>query len=136
MTARVRLRGFEHCLAKLQTMSAESKPATASSTLALAESILQDVKASRPGSGVPRDTGRLANSGDATGPDAGGRSYVSFGGPEAPYALIQHEVAGVVHESGEARYLIRGAERAEASGTPVESLRAAADEIVRKGKTT
>lgn len=132
----VRVRGMDRVVATLSVMGRASRRETAEATRALAESIVRDVKESRPGSGVPRDTGALANSGVADGPDGAGVSRVTFGGPSAPYALIVHEILDTRHDTGESRYLIRGVDRAEASGTPVHALKEAADDVIRIGKAT
>lgn len=89
--------------------------------LAVGEEIMTDVKASRPGHGVPVDKGTLRGSGRVTGP-AGHRFRpfvtLSFGGAAAPYALIQHEVVTFKHTVGEPRYLVRGMERWKPGGSP------------------
>ena len=80
----------------------------------IGEEIMADVKASRPGHGVPVDEGTLRNSGRVTGgggPAAMQRVALEFGGAAAPYALIQHENLQYAHPVGEARYLVRGLER-------------------------
>ena len=80
----------------------------------IGEEIMLDVKASRPGAGVPRDTGVLAGTGRVEGPVMVGKMptvELSFGGAAADYALIQHEVLTYRHKVGEARYLVRGIER-------------------------
>ena len=131
---RVRLRGWDRVIATLDTMQRVSRRETAGATRELAGSVLRDVSGSRPGAGVPRDTGALANSGVATGPDGAGVSRVTFGGAAAPYALIVHEMA-TPHDTGESRYLTRGVDRAEADGEPVKALKGAADEVIRSGKS-
>ena len=87
----------------------------------IGEEIMLDVKASRPGHGVPVDTGALRASGRVTGPASSGATgqatvELSFGGAAAPYALVQHEVLTYHHELGEARYLVRGLERWRSGG--------------------
>lgn len=84
--------------------------------LMIGHEIMTDVKASRPGAGVPRDKGTLANTGDVT--KVGLLEVdLSFGGPAAPYALIQHEVTTYHHKLGESRYLVRGIERWRPGGS-------------------
>lgn len=130
------MKGFDECIAKFEAMAKASGAKAGSGTRLLAESVLTDVKASRPGEGVPRDEGILAGSGRATGPDSQGTSRVTFGGAAAPYALAQHERLDYEHELGEARYLIRGLERAAAGDEPEEALKKVADEVIRIGKAT
>ena len=82
----------------------------------IGEEIMADVKNSRPGRGVPLDTGALRSTGRVEGgtsaaPAALQRVELSFGGPAAPYALIQHERLDYHHTVGEPRYLVRGLER-------------------------
>lgn len=95
---------------------------------AIGEVIMTDVKASRPGAGVPRDTGALAGTGRVTGPrkvPTGVAVELSFGGAAAPYALKQHEILTYRHKVGEARYLVRGLERWKAAGNAaLNALRA------------
>src|SRR5688572_25360770 len=67
-----------------------------------AEQIMTDVKQSRPGHGVPRDTGVLAGSGRVDGPSSGGIVSLTFGGAAAAYALRQHEDLTLRHNIGEA----------------------------------
>jgi hypothetical protein len=81
----------------------------------IGEEIMADVKNSRPGRGVPVDTGALRSTGRVegglSGPAILARVTLDFGGPAAPYALIQHERLDYHHPVGEARYLVRGLER-------------------------
>ena len=91
------------------------------------EEIMTDVKASRPGAGVPRRDGILAGTGMVDGPVDGAKGPVvelSFGGAAAPYALVQHERLDYHHTLGEARYLVRGVERWQPDGSAArEALR-------------
>jgi hypothetical protein len=98
------------------------------------ETIMTDVKASRSGAGVPRDTGALAASGRVSGPSASGAVDLTFGGAAAPYALRQHEELSYRHPVGEARYLVRGVERFASSRGPVEALRKNAAEGIAKAE--
>lgn len=89
----------------------------------IGEEIMTDVKASRPGHGVPRDTGALSRSGRVSPlrhSTATGKSSVvlSFGGPGTMYALKQHEITYYRHKVGEPRYLVRGFERWKPVGSP------------------
>lgn len=94
----------------------------------IGDEIMTDVKASRPGAGVPRDLGTLARSGRVDGPvSVGNRPVVtlSFGDDSAPYALVQHERTDFRHTMGESRYLVRGMERWQPNGSAaLEALRA------------
>lgn len=90
----------------------------------IGEEIMLDVKASRPGSGVPVDRGPLRASGRVDGPTSG-RVTLSFGGASAKYALIQHENTKYRHRVGESRYLVRGVERWRKDG--VSARRALAE---------
>ena len=86
----------------------------------IGEEIMTDCKASRPGAGVPRDTGALAGSGSVDGPvqtPLGPLVELSFGGAAAPYALAQHEILTYHHTVGEARYLVRAMERWKPGGS-------------------
>lgn len=79
----------------------------------IGEEVMTDVRASRPGKGVPKDTGTLASTGRVeTKTRSGVLSVIlSFGGAAARYALVQHERLDYKHVLGEARYLVRGVER-------------------------
>lgn len=85
----------------------------------IGEEIMLDVKASRPGAGVPVDTGALRSTGTVEGPNTVGQVTLSFGGAAAPYALTQHEDLSYHHDTGEARYLVRGLERWQRNGASV-----------------
>lgn len=93
----------------------------------IGEEIMADVKASRPGAGVPRDTGVLASTGRVDGPaptPLGPFVELSFGGAAAQYALAQHEILTYHHKVGEARYLVRGMERWKPGGSAaMEAMR-------------
>lgn len=80
------------------------------------EEIITDVRASRPGRGVPRDTGVLANSLRVL-PRNDTQVDLVAGGAAAPYALVQHERMDYKHKLGEPRYLIRGVERWKPGGS-------------------
>lgn len=99
---------------------------------AVGEEIMTDIKDSRPGKGVPKDTGVLASTGRVE-MDEQGRMQLSFGGPAAPYALIQHEALHFQHRVGEPRYLIRGYERWAADGGKVgRRLRELTDTVTKE----
>jgi len=83
----------------------------------IGEEMMTDIKASRPGRGVPVDFGALRDSGRAIGPRSDATVLLTFGGPSAPYALVQHERLDFAHDVGEARYLVRGVERWRPGGS-------------------
>lgn len=92
----------------------------------IGEEIMTDVKASRPGHGVPVDTGALRGTGRAEdlGTPTLPRVELSFGGAAAPYAMDQHENMTYHHTVGEPRYLVRGVERWQPGGSAaVQSLK-------------
>jgi hypothetical protein len=86
----------------------------------IGEEIMTDVRATRPGMGVPKEWGDLMRSGRVTGPFSKGPSAsvnLTFGGVAAPYALRQHEELTWNHpRGGEARYLVRAADRYDFDG--------------------
>lgn len=104
----------------------------------IGEEIMADVKASRHGKGVPVDEGTLRSSGTVRGPDSDGAVRLTFGGPSAPYALVQHERTDYSHTVGESRYLIRGMERWQPDGSAaVAAMRAnTIQAIARSGNIT
>lgn len=102
----------------------------------IGEEIMFDIKASRPGKGVPVDEGPLRASGRVEGPNNVGEVTLSFGGASAPYALRQHEELSYNHTVGEARYLVRGMERWRPGGSSAmqamrEMTEAAAKAVAR-----
>ncbi len=90
----------------------------------IGEEIMLDVKAARPGAGVPVDEGTLRSTGRVEGPKHD-EVELSFGGAAAPYALEQHENMELHHTVGEARYLVRGLERWQRDGASVRKALAA-----------
>jgi hypothetical protein len=118
---------------KIERMGRNVAGGAPSGLRVIAELVLTDIKAARPGHGVPIDQGPLRDSGQASGPDDKGVVTVSFGGPAAPYALRQHEELSYRHTVGEARYLVRGFERFKLDGAAaaVKSLRANARAGIR-----
>lgn len=105
---------FAKAAKKIAKAASAMKTQSATALRMIAEEIMTDVKASRPGAGVPRDTGILAGSGRVSGPfptAQGAEVELSFGNAAAWYALIQHENLFYHHDVGEARYLVRGVER-------------------------
>jgi hypothetical protein len=95
----------------------------------IGEEIKTDVAASRRGAGVPRDMGDLGSSLRVLGPKDNVVTLAS-GGASAPYARYQHEMVGLNHRVGEARYWIRGAERWAQGGRPRAALKQMVDEAL------
>ncbi|KKN44571.1 hypothetical protein LCGC14_0691750 [marine sediment metagenome] len=100
----------------------------------IGEEIMLDVKASRPGAGVPVDKGPLRASGRVEGPVAD-QVFLDFGGSAAPYAVVQHEDTTLQHSVGEPRYLVRGIERWKRNGESVRRamahLKVAVDRVAK-----
>jgi len=111
---------FKAAAAKIEAMAADFQRTVPSGLRIIGEEILTDVKSSRAGAGVPKDTGALASTGQVTGPDDRGSVSISFGGVAAAYALVQHEKLSYIHPLGEARYLVRGVERWQSNGASVQ----------------
>lgn len=107
------VRSFKAAANKINKAAKEITGFTGAALRMFGEEIMTDVKDSRPGKGVPVDTGALRSTGRVEGPGSGKKPQVSlnFGGAAAPYALIQHEVLKFKHALGEARYLVRGMQR-------------------------
>lgn len=138
MKARMRVRGFKESAHKIEVMARVGGDSFVSGLRVIGEEIMTDVKASRPGAGVPVDEGALRASGRVTGPEVrGSRAVVTlaFGGSAAPYALRQHEELQYRHTVGEARYLVRGAERWARGSRPADALREMMDAAVAAGKS-
>lgn len=114
------MRDFQKAAARIERMRKRTPKAVGSGLRIIAEEIMTDVKASRPGAGVPKDTGALASTGRVEGPNTLNQVELSFGGAAAPYALRQHEEMSYSHPLGEAQYLVRGVERWRANGVSVD----------------
>lgn len=82
-----------------------------------AEEMATDARQSRPGRGVPREFGALSASIGVRGPNTEGTVELYAGGASAGYAVIQHERTDFHHDLGEARYLVRAAERWRLDGS-------------------
>lgn len=118
---------FRQAAARLAVAGRKLSPIPGVGARMIGEEIMTDVKASRPGHGVPvhtgfspstgkptgRTGGTLRSTGRVQGPTPGKKPQVtlSFGGPAAKYALAQHERVDFKHNLGEPRYLVRGMER-------------------------
>lgn len=127
---RVRLVGFRKAGQKIEVLRRVGAAGLPKNVRVFGEGIMTDVKSSRPGAGVPRDTGNLASTGRVDGPDTRNTTRLTFGGAAAVYALRQHEELSYRHPLGEARYLVRGLERAVAGRKPEEALRANAQAAI------
>ena len=123
MRVTVKVRNVAEVARKIETLARAGGDANVSGARVIGEQIMTDVKASRPGAGVPVDTGALRQTGRVDGPDARGVVRLSFGGAAASYALRQHEDLSYRHTVGEARYLVRGLERWERGNAPEDALR-------------
>ena len=134
MKARIRVRNLKEVARKIETLARAGGEELVSGLRVIGETINTDVKASRRGAGVPKDTGALAASGQVTGPDPRGKVEIRYGGAAAPYALIQHENLEYHHTVGEARYLVRGLERWERGGNATDALRQMASEAIAKAQ--
>jgi hypothetical protein len=133
---RIRVKGLQETARKIEALARAGGDEVRSGLRVIGETIMTDVRASRPGAGVPKDTGNLAASGRVTGPDRRGAVRLSFGGAAAPYALRQHEELTYRHTLGEARYLVRGLERWMRGGTPEQAIDAMLDAAVDAAKRT
>lgn len=126
-------RDFRSAARKIGRLSRTLKRAAPSGLRIIGEEILTDVKASRPGHGVPVDTGALRASGRATGPRSDDSVLLSFGDAATRYALKQHEELDYNHEIGEARYLVRGVDRWKPDrSVAIAALKAQTDIIIRR----
>lgn len=110
-------RNFDRAARKMRRLAKRMKKPIGQVVFQAATEIVTDVSAPRPGKGVPRELGDLARSARVAQPDAKNRVKVSYGGPAAPYALVQHERLDYSHDLGEARYLVRGVERWKPDGS-------------------
>lgn len=136
MRANVKITGLKKVSRKLEAMARAAGDENAHGVRMLGEHVATDVRASRPGAGIPKDEGTLMRSIQVTGPDERDTVRLTAGGAAAPYAIVQHEVMEYHHDLGEARYWIRGLERAVSGGQPEKALQEVADELVRIGKVT
>jgi hypothetical protein len=113
---------FRRAAKDIEAWAKKAKGGVGPSLRVAGEEIMTDVKASRPGRGVPVRTGALRSTGRVEGPTGEKKPVVtlSFGGAAAPYALDQHENLDYHHEVGEARYLVRGVERYAFNGSQAQ----------------
>lgn len=97
--------GGEKLLAALTKIAQELPEQTAAALLEVGEEIMTDAKENY----VPVDLGALRASGFVRS-DLSFKDYtikLGFGGPSAPYALIQHENMQYRHTTGGPKYLER-----------------------------
>lgn len=124
---------FKRAALKIDKLASGMAQKTPDAVRMIGEDIMFDVKASRPGAGVPVDTGVLRSSGQVEGPTGiKGDVILSFGGAAAPYALVQHENTQFAHKVGEARYLVRGVERWQPHGASAQRARAELQQVIDK----
>lgn len=128
------VRQFERAANKVDLMAKNLKIKHKTGLRLMGEEIMLDIKSSRPGAGVPVDKGILRNSGRVTGPDVEAVVRLTFGGPAAPYAFIQHERLDFHHPVGEARYLIRGVLRWQPNGASAKAARAELQQAIDDAK--
>lgn len=103
MTVKVRVLGAKESAANIRKMSKETRQAFFEELEKVAETVLYTAQQVY----VPILTGDLQRSGRMKSHK--GRYpviYVSFGGPDVPYALLQHEATWFQHpRGGQAKYL-------------------------------
>lgn len=134
---RATVRNFKKAADKIRKATSNLKESVGPALRSIGDEIMTDVKSSRAGHGVPVETGVLRGTGIVTGPSGGANPEVAltFGGPAAPYALVQHEVTWFYHKVGESRYLVRGLERWKpGSSAAYNEYRKKASEHLNQGK--
>ncbi len=100
----IKLRGLPQTNRALRGLGPKGNNALAKALFAEATDILNESKEKQ----VPVDFGALRDSGDVDLPKTTiGGTFVEifFGGPSAPYALVQHENLTFGHTVGKAKYL-------------------------------
>lgn len=127
--------GVDDSLDALDDLADGASNALAARLRAEGELIMTDVKASRPGKGVPRDIGTLASTGTVSQPKPH-RVELTFGGPAAPYAVVQHERVDYQHDLGEAKYLERGLQRRQQGQDIAKAMKEHLDAVQQVVKTT
>ena len=102
MPVKVRILGAKESAANIRAMSTAVRKQFYKTLLEISRKILV-----RSHKYVPYDTGRLQESGKVKGyPGRYPVVYTSYGGPDVPYALIQHENMSYIHPGGrKAKYL-------------------------------
>lgn len=133
MRAKVTIRGIKESVRKIEALSREGAEQLVSGLLVIGETIATDVRASRPGAGVPVDEGGLRASIRVLGPSKRGildLVQLVAGGSAVRYALRQHEELQYRHTVGEARYFVRGFERWASGGNVEDAYREMMDAAV------
>jgi len=100
----VKITGEKEMLAKLMKYQKDYKKAFAKALYKAAEKIMTKSKRDY----VPVDLGALRSSGHVSSPRISKVNVtvqLSYGGPSAPYAIVQHENLDYAHTVGEAKYL-------------------------------
>lgn len=126
MTA-IKWEGEQEMMALLATVTKAGQKGMRTGLYAVASDIMEDAKER-----APKDTGDLRGSGYVDRPKTeGGETSVElgFGGPSAPYAVIQHEREDFNHDIGEAKYLEKAID-GQAADAPRRLASAVADEIL------
>ncbi len=104
-TFSVRVTGAKRVKRNLLTLGKDAPKVVGGALFREAERIMAEIKTIPI---VPVDTGVLRESGHVTPPEVDSRGstvVMAFGGPAAPYALIQHENLSYHHPVGQAKYL-------------------------------
>lgn len=129
---RITRESFADAARKIERYARQMEGETGQAVREIGEEVMTDVQASRAGAGVPVDTGTLRATGTVEGPDSSEVVTLAFGGPAAPYALVQHERTDYAHDVGESRYLVRGLERWQPGGSAaITALRQNAEQAIR-----
>lgn len=99
------LSGDKEFLRKLRSLGDQATTLVKAALLQEAEAIMTESKQQ-----VPVDTGVLRSTGHVTPPESS-RGHVvvtlGYGGPAAPYAIVQHERLDFAHKVGAAKFLER-----------------------------
>lgn len=132
--ARVKIKGLATAVRKIEAMAKAGGEANVSGMRVIAEAGMADINESKPGHGVPVDEGILRSSGRVRGPDNRGAVQITYGGASAPYALYQHENTHLLHNVGEARWLVRWLERWQSEGGVLVALKRQAQAAVDAAK--
>lgn len=126
-------RNFSRAALRIERYRRSMGRTFASGMRQIGEEIMTDAKVSRPGRGVPRDTGALAGSGQVAGPRPDKSVLLSFGDQATEYALVQHERLDFHHKVGEARYLVRAVDRWTPAGSSARrALKEQAQAVARR----
>jgi hypothetical protein len=114
---KVKISGLKGIQDALKKAKASGPQALAGAIYVAANSVMTEAKQR-----APVDLGPLRASGYVTLPAKGPNPKVElgFGGPSAPYALIQHERTEFKHEVGEAKYLENAINATDVAGIIVK----------------